>query len=247
MSKQLKHVSFSPVVAERLLVGGGLLLCVLLSVNFNLGISTLKSQQNELNETRSSLDMEKNNKTAIKKLSEYLNENRVSIEKTSLIMANIGVSSDFEQRTGTDPRDDSATFQEQFIYDVQNYANQVGTGVAIYSFPEQATAPGTSGTAQTPQSTGTTNNAAPSSGSTGTTAAQPKKTLSIPSTIQATDINITFKESGLIPYTSFLKFLKLLENNTTRMHISSITLQPSDQPGQLSQASMDITIYSRKK
>lgn len=161
-------------------------------------------------------------------------------------MANIGVSGDFEDRA-KNPRSDSATFQEQFIYDVQNYAKQVGTGVAVYTFPEQATAPQQGAAGPTGQPSG--GSTPQGSGSTPPTGAtQTKKTIAVPSSIQATDINITFQESGVIDYTSFLKFLKLLENNTTRMYISSITLTPYDlEPEKLNQASMDITIYSRKK
>ena len=246
MSGQITKTSLSPVMAERLLVGGGLLLCLLLIANYSLGINILKSQQGELNITRSDLSTEKDNKTAIKKLSTYLDENARSIEKTSLIMANIGVSGDFEDRA-KNPRSDSATFQEQFIYDVQNYAKQVGTGVAVYTFPEQATAPQQGAAGPTGQPSG--GSTPQGSGSTPPTGAtQTKKTIAVPSSIQATDINITFQESGVIDYTSFLKFLKLLENNTTRMYISSITLTPYDlEPEKLNQASMDITIYSRKK
>lgn len=252
MSGKITKTSLSPVVAERLLVGGGLLLCLLLIANFSLGMNILKSQQDELNKTRTNLTIEKDNKAAIKKLSTYLDENSLSIEKTSLIMANIGVSGNFEDRA-KNPRSDSATFQEQFIYDLQNYAKQVGTGVAVYTFPEQTSTPqpggttgGATGASQPSAGGGTTTPQGGTSTPTNGTA-QTKKSIAVPSSIQATDINITFKENGVIDYTSFLKFLKLLENNTTRMYISSITLTPSDQPGKLNQASMDITIYSRKQ
>lgn len=237
MSVKKSKVSLSPVVAERIFIANIVLLSLLLAANFVFVTNILKSQRSDLEKTMASLKAEDEGQKSITATDSYIKNNTDIIEKAHLIVGNNGYTTTGD-RTVVDPRTDNATFQEQVIYDLQNYAKQIGTGIDVYTFPAPATTP-TTGTTPTASTTTSQPGAA--------TGAKKEATLKLPSSVQETKINITLNNGGAMTYEELLKFLKLIEGNTTRMYISSISLQPDDSSGKISQASMDITIYSRKK
>ena len=243
--------SVSAVLVERLFVAGIVLLCILLVTNFIFVSGLVRTQSTALNHKRIDLEAEENKQKTIKELDTTLQEKKDEIEKTKFTMANIGFTSDFESRiSDTQLQYENLTFQEQFIYDAQNYAKQSGIKIASYTFPTDSSASGATG-ATTPAAGATPAAGSTASPSTATTPAAGTATpgaLKLPSTIQATTIKINFGNDGKIPYTSFLKFLRLLEDNNIRMNIASLKLTPdTDDKKKLSQADLDIIIFSRKK
>ncbi len=232
-----------PVLAERLFVAGIILLSVLLVGNFIFISGLVRTQHTALDHKRIDLEAEEKKQDTIKKLDTILKEKEDDIEKTKFTMANIGFTSDFETRiSDAQLQYENLTFQEQFIYDAQNYAKQSGIKITSYTFPldNSATPGATTGNETTAPAAST-----PATGGTGI---QDPSALKLPSTIQATTVKISFGNEGKIPYMSFLQFLRLLEDNNIRMNITSLRLTPdADTPDLLSQADLDIIIFTRKK
>jgi hypothetical protein len=233
-----RRISLSAIGAERLFVANIFVLMILLGANFVLATNMLKAQRSAVVKKKTDVKILNEESTAIKSVEQYLTKNKDVITKTRSTMANVGFSSDYDTRVAQAPRSDSATFQEQFIYDVQNYAKQANISVIGYSFPDGGAPTGAS------VATPTTNTASGSSG--GATTTEPVAGPKIPSSVQANNISISFGNDGKIPYGDFMKFLSLLEQNTTRMYIASIELTPDDTGTQIVQGSMEITIFSRK-
>lgn len=248
--RKLSKAKLSPIGAERLFVANVFILSIALAANFVLLTNVLRAQRLELIHKKTDLDILRENTASIKTIGQYLKDSQSAIDKTSLTMANIGFSGDYSNRSKSGPPTSSSTFQEQFIYDVGNYAKQVGIGIAGYTFPgidqqgTSATGAKTSAPSQA-QSTPATG-ASGTTGASGASAAGGVSSLKIPSGVEATNITIVFSNDGKIPYSSFLKFLKLLEQNTTRMYISKIELAPDSDGTSVTQANMEITIFSRK-
>ncbi|MBI3494701.1 hypothetical protein HY004_01825 [Candidatus Saccharibacteria bacterium] len=241
MSKNINKSSLSPAVAERLFVALIFVLCILLVANFTFVTGMLRAQRTSLDHKKIDLEAVKNKQEIVKKLDASLKSQANIIEKTRLTMANIGISSDFETRL--DPKKiqyETVTFQEQFIYDAQNYARQSGITIDDITFPVDASA-------STPSASGGAPAASTPPASAGAVTPQTGE-IKLPSSVQATKIQIGFGDEGKISYRSFLKFLKLLEDNNVRMHISDMQLTPnSDDKSMLSQANLSITIFSRKQ
>lgn len=233
-----KKVVLSAIGAERLFIVNVLILSILLGVNFVFATNMLKEQRGEVVRKKIDVKVLNEENAAVKSVGEYLKENQDVIAKTRLTMANVGFSSDYDARTNLTPGSAGLTFQEQFIYDVQNYAAQAGISVVGYSFP--GTGSESAGAAAPSASS------SPTSGGTGTGAATAPTGPTVPSGVQASNISISFGNEGKIPYANFIKFLSLLEQNTTRMYIASIDLTPDEGGSQIVQGSMEITIFSRK-
>lgn len=115
-------------------------------------------------------------------------------------------------------------YQNQIVTDINNYARQAGISVSSYTFPPETTA----ATPPTPTTT------APAAGKPATT---------VPTGIKSSAVTITF--GSKVGYSQFLHFLKLVENNITRMQITDVTLTPDADPSQLASPSLSLKVYTR--
>lgn len=231
-----RKFALSAIAAERLFVANILVLCLLLAANFVLVSGVLKAQRSAVVQKKIDLKVLNEENTAIKSIGGYLEANEDIITKTRRTIANVGFSSDYDSRVNLELNSENTTFQEQFIYDIQNYAQQVGISVVGYSFPSVDSDSG--------GATGATS--APQSGATATQGSTAPTGPKVPSGVQASNISVSFGNDGKIPYVSFMRFLSLLEQNTTRMYIASIDLTPDETGTQIVQGSMEITVFSRK-
>lgn len=125
-------------------------------------------------------------------------------------------------------------YQNQIVSDLSRIANNAGVEIQSWTFTEQAVASGgetSSGSGETVAPTAPAEGAPVAGG-------QTQPTLN--------SINITIQLSPDVEYRSFLKFISLIERNTTRMQILSISLTGSENgAGFVNSQAMDIKVYVR--
>ena len=119
----------------------------------------------------------------------------------------------------------SYQYQNQIIHDLTMYANKVGLSIRSFSFQGNALATGPSAPASTP--------------------GQPSTSAPTNSSANIKSVTVSVELAGNITYISLLNFIHLIEQNLTRMQVTSIALSgdaPSTQSGTSSQ-SLNIEVY----
>lgn len=129
-------------------------------------------------------------------------------------------------------------YQDQIIKDLESYAKQSGNlVVSTYTFSEaggtQPAAPSGSGSTGSGGSTP----APAAAGSTGST--------QLPQGLTATTVDITFPQKG-VPYEKILLFVKKIEQNVTRMQITSLSLTPDPTNRKVVLVTMTISVFLNK-
>lgn len=120
-------------------------------------------------------------------------------------------------------------YQNQIINDLQGYAARSSTKISGYSFSSGADAGSTE--------------AAPAANAAPPAASQPGAT-SAPAGLSSTSVSISIDQN--VSYINFLKFLKLIENNITRMQITDLSLTPdSENRKLLINPTLTIKVYTR--
>lgn len=121
-------------------------------------------------------------------------------------------------------------YQDQFIQDIINISNQTGVGITGFTFPA-------------PSGTGT---AVPTTGATGGaagTAATPG--VALPAGVKP--LLVTINTSSPLPYENYLRFVRALELNLTRLQVTGVTIAPdAEKPGQITNSSIGVQIYIRQ-
>lgn len=122
-------------------------------------------------------------------------------------------------------------YQDQIINDLQGYAGRSGIQITGYSF--SATDSAAAGPAAP----------APAAGAGGAAAATSPK-LAAPAGVSSTNVSVTLGQK--VGYVNFLNFLKLIENNVTRMQITNVSLTPDiENRATLSSPTLSIMVYTR--
>ncbi len=123
-------------------------------------------------------------------------------------------------------------YQDQIIKDLESYAQQAGNlVVSQYTFSEAG-------------GTGTT----PSGGAGSTpspTAASGTASTQLPKGLTTTTVDITFSQKG-VPYEKILLFVKKIEQNVTRMQITSLSITPNPIDRTVVQVTMTISVFLNK-
>lgn len=122
-------------------------------------------------------------------------------------------------------------YQNQIVSDLSQIARNAGVGIQSWNFEEQAAA-SASGTNSSSGTAPTAQDGLPA------TSEQPKPTLN--------SVEVTIQLSPDVEYLSFLKFIGMIERNTTRMQILSISLSSSEKgPTYINSQAMIIKVYVR--
>ena len=125
-------------------------------------------------------------------------------------------------------------YQNEIVSDISDFADKSGIHITSYDFSssKDGAAGSTSSTPST--STTTTPSATPSGGAAAGT-----------SSLKSTTVNVSIQSP--VNYTKLLNFISLIEQNTTKMQISGISLTRSDEGGKskVSSESFDIEVYVR--
>lgn len=111
----------------------------------------------------------------------------------------------------------SYNYQRQVIEDVNTYASMIGVGVTGYSFSDGSAEAGAPGPAAAP-SAAPPATSAPTAGA--TPSAGPSPAAGNPS--NAKTVTVTVNLQSPIEYTTFLKFIKLLQGNVTQFKLQTI-------------------------
>lgn len=119
----------------------------------------------------------------------------------------------------------SYQYQDQIISDLNAYASRAGVSITGYSFDSAST-------------TGAAPTQAPAAAGTPATAAAPA-----PTGVKATTVAVTLKEP--VAYANFLQFLHFIEQNLTKMQVSTITLTKGENADTITTGSLTIQVYTR--
>ena len=158
---------------------------------------------------------------SLQKSYEWIQKNPDAVKKTGQVVAD---ASEYK-------------YQNQVIKDIESFAKQVGLNITKYTFSESAadeTATGSGASATAPASG--SSDSAPAA--TGTAAG------GLPAGLVSATIDIGFDEE--VPYTKALQFIKKIEQNVTRMQITSLSLAPVEDDRSQVTVSMTISIFINK-
>lgn len=128
-------------------------------------------------------------------------------------------------------------YQDQIIKDLESYAKQSGNlVVSQYTFSDasgaQAAPSGSGGS-------GATGSASAPAAASGTASTQ------LPQGLTATTVDITFPQKG-VPYDKVLLFVKKIEQNVTRMQITSLSITPDPTNRKSVIVTMTISVFLNK-
>ncbi|MDO8336547.1 MAG: hypothetical protein Q7T74_07265 [Candidatus Saccharibacteria bacterium] len=123
-------------------------------------------------------------------------------------------------------------YQDQIIKDIELYANQSGLSVSKYSFSEAAAS------ATTP----TTGTAAPAAAAGSAPAAA--GATATPTGLSSTTVELGFGNS--VSYAKTILFIKRIEQNVTRMQITSLSIAPDEDDKGAVALTMTISVFLNK-
>lgn len=200
--------------------------CATVAVYYFLS-SFAKSQAIAANHSMITAQSSQKDIESLQKSYEWIQKNPDAAKKTGQVVAD---ASEYK-------------YQNQVIKDIESFSKQVGLNIKKYTFSESsagetATGGGASGSAS-PASGGSDSGAAATATPTTDEAAG-----GLPAGLVATTIDIGFDEE--VSYTNALQFIKKIEQNVTRMQITSLSLAPvEDDPSKVT-ISMTISIFINK-
>ncbi len=120
-------------------------------------------------------------------------------------------------------------YQDQIISDLTSYANSAGFQITGFSFTPSATSTPT---------TGSSSPAPAASSSMPTTPLAPT-----PAGLKIEYATVTFPKD--VAYTAYVKFLKSIEENLTKMEVMGVSMQLDPDNGLLSPSPLTIGVYTR--
>lgn len=116
----------------------------------------------------------------------------------------------------------SYQYQNQIISDLNNYAQQAGLTITNLDFGATTT--------------GGTSTPAPTPGATATPGATPA-----PAGVKSTSVSVTL--SNPIEYKTLLNFIRLIEQNLTKMQVSKVGLSSDAEGGKVTSDTLSIEVY----
>ncbi len=216
----MKKSKLTAVTLQRLFLIGIFLLVIGAVFGFIALGKVLESKALQVNHAQTDASIGSDNVKQLEQLNKDLKTHSDTVKRAKEIVAD----------------SKSYQYQDQIVQDINSFADRVGITVLGYNFTDNqdGSAPPTS----TPGST--TTSPAPGSDVPGTT----QSSNSTPPGIKTVTANITLKNP--VPYASFLKFLKLIEQNVTKMQVTGVSLTPdTEHPGQISNPTIGLIVYVR--
>lgn len=222
----MKNKGMSASVVEKILILVVVVIfCATVAVYHFLS-SFAKSQAVAANHSMITAQSSQKDIESLQKSYEWIQKNPDVVEKTGQVVAD---ASEYK-------------YQNQVIKDIESFAQQVGLNITRYTFSESAageTATGSgSSSAPAPSESSGSGAAATTAPAAGAAASGP------PAGLVETAIDIGFEEE--VPYTKALQFIKKIEQNVTRMQITSLSLAPvEDDPSKVT-LTMTISVFINK-
>lgn len=201
---RVKSKSINASLLEKILILLNVLIfCATFGLYYFLSSFT-KSQADVANQSLAIARSSQKNIDNLRASYQWMKEHPGTVDKTSKIVAE-----------ATHYR-----YQDQVINDLESYASQVGLNISKYTFNELAPTPATpSSTPPQSSSNGVASGTATAPITPGDAAKQ------LPSNLTTTTIDIGLEAN--VPFNSVLLFIKKIEQNVTRMQITSLSLTPN--------------------
>lgn len=223
----MKNKGMSASLVEKILILVVVVIfCATVAVYHFLS-SFAKSQAVAANHSMITAQSSQKDIESLQKSYEWIQKNPDVVKKTGQVVAD---ASEYK-------------YQNQVIKDIESFAKQVDLNITKYTFSE-------SSTSETATGSGASSAPAPSgssdSGGVAATTAPPAGAAASgpPAGLVETTIDIGFDEE--VPYTKALQFIKKIEQNVTRMQITSLSLAPVDDDPDKVTLSMTISIFINK-
>ena len=212
----MKQVKLTAVNLQRLFLVGIFVLVVAAIFGFTALTKVLQSKAIEVNHAQTDADIGSNNVKELEQLNSDLQSHKDVVQRAKEIVA----------------ESKSYQYQNQIVQDINAFAARAGITILGYNFSGDNT---NSSSPDSSLSSGTTQPSANTS--------EAQKT-NIPAGVQTVTANITLKNP--VPYNNFLRFLKLIENNVTKMQVTGVSLSPdSGHPDQISNPTIGLIVYTR--
>ncbi len=227
----MRKKQLTAVATERLFGVIILLLLVGLVADFIFVTNFLKNEAVKAQTLRAQSEATDSDVAKLKSAKAWLDDNKEIVKRTSAIVA----QSKLYQ------------YQNQIIEDFNGYGGQTGISISGYSFTVAASA----STPAAPGATATSppvSSAAPSPGTGSTTAPSPGSATGTgpkaPVGVNSVTVTVTFGDK--VNYQSFLNFLRLLEQNVTRMQVTDLSLNPdAKEPQNVTNPTITVIVYTR--
>ncbi len=182
--------------------------------------SFAKSQAVAANHSKITADSTQKDIDSLQKSYKWIENHPEIIDKTNKIVAE---ASQYQ-------------YQDQIIKDLESYAQQSGNlVVSQYTFSDS------SGAQAAPSGSGGSGSTTPPA----TTAGGSTTSAQLPQGLTATTVDITFPQKG-VPYDKVLLFVKKIEQNVTRMQITSLSITPDTTNRKSVIVTMTISVFLNK-
>jgi len=175
---------------------GLVLLFIAGGVSIAYAFQQLRTFNQHVNTLEANASISNDDIVKLQQLKLSLSENAFAISKTHRIVA----------------ESMSYRYQDDIINDLTRYANAADVGIAGFAFSSSG---GTGGTAATTSPSTTTTPTTPTTPAAGTPG-------TLPSGIKTTSVTVSLDSP--VEYSKFMKLIQLIETNTTKMQIKSISL-----------------------
>ena len=216
----MKQMKLTAVSLQRLFFAGIFILVVVSVFGFTALGKVLQNRALEVNHSQTDADIGSSNVKQLEQLNQDLESHKDVVQRAKQIVA--------ESR--------SYQYQDQIVQDINSFASRAGITVLGYNF---------SGGSDTTNSNQGSSTPPPNTDTLGSASAVPQESkANIPAGVKTVTANITLKNP--VPYSNFLQFLKLIEQNVTKMQITGISLSPdSGNPSQISNPTIGLIVYTR--
>ncbi len=214
----MKQVKLTAVSLQRLFLVGIFVLIVAAIFGFTALGDVLQNKALEVNHAQTDADIGSSNVKQLEKLNRDLESHEDIVQRAKQIVA----------------ESQSYQYQDQIVQDINSFAGRAGITILGYNFGGQDDT-----TSSTQGSRPETSAATP-----GSPTDSPQSKTNIPAGVKTVTANITLKNP--VPYSNFLRFLKLIEQNVTKMQITGISLSSdNNNPDQISNPTIGLIVYTR--
>ncbi len=224
----MKKNQLTAVILQRLFLVGILLLVVGAVFGFTFLGKLLQDKAMQVSHAQTDASIGSNNVKQLEQLNKDLEKHKDVVQRAKEIVA--------------DSR--SYQYQNQIIQDINSFADRVGITILGYDFSSSDSA--SEGSPSSTPSSGSTSssNSSPSSPPSPTSPNTTSPSSTTPPGVRTVTAKITLKNP--VPYTSFLKLLKLIEQNVTKMQVTGVALSPdASHPDQISNPTIGLIVYVR--
>lgn len=223
----MKQVKLTAVSLQRLFLAGIFVLIIAAIFGFTALTKVLQNKAIEVNHAQADADIGSNNVKELEQLNNDLQTHKDVVQRAKQIVA----------------ESKSYQYQNQIVQDINSFANSAGITILGYNFSDDANSNSSSPGGSSPSSSSPPVSSPGGSGQS-PSVPEPHAASNIPAGVQAVTANITLKNP--VPYTNFLRFLKLIEGNVTKMQVTGVSLSPDNgHSDQISNPTIGLIVYTR--